>query len=108
MFLEFAKKSAAPARAIGLFMRRAGGYMHLMPVTTGGVEPARGHWRVVWWLSFAIGVAGVAAALITGRGHFAASAFLLIYPLQRLFWSRPGSDPSKTGWQRARERRGSP
>jgi hypothetical protein len=63
--------------------------------------------RIYWWLSFAFGVAGLAMSLITGHGGYAASGFLLIYPLQRLFLRRPGTDPSKTGWQRTRERFGS-
>jgi hypothetical protein len=74
-----------------------------MPVTTGGVEPATGRWRIYWWLSFAFGLTGIVVALITGHGGFAGSGFVLIYPLQRLFSSRPGTDPSKTGWQRTRE-----
>jgi hypothetical protein len=77
-----------------------------MPVTTGGVEPATGRWRIYWWLSFVVGVAGLIMALITGHSGYAGSGFLLIYPLQRLFSRRPGTDPSKTGWQRTRERFG--
>lgn len=75
-----------------------------MTVLTGGTRPATGRWRILWWLSFTIGVAGLVMALITGRGGFAGTVFLLVYPLQRLFWSSPGTDPSKSGLQRARER----
>jgi hypothetical protein len=78
-----------------------------MPVTTTGYEPSRGRWRILWWLAFSLGMAGLTGALITGRGSLAGSGILLIYPLQRLFWSRPGTDPSKSGWQRMREGRGS-
>jgi hypothetical protein len=67
-----------------------------MTVTTGAMEPARGRARIFLWLSFALGIAGLAMALITGRADFAASAFLLTYPLRRLFVSRPGSDRSAT------------
>jgi hypothetical protein len=76
-----------------------------MTVVTGAREPAKGGWRVLWWL--AIGIAGVAAALITGHARYFVGGFGLIYPLQRLFLQIPGTDPSKTGWQRTRERFGS-
>jgi hypothetical protein len=78
-----------------------------MPVLTGAQEPAKGGWRVLLWISFAIAVAGVAVALITGHHRYFLGGFGLIYPLQRLFWQTPGTDPSKTGWQRTRERFGS-
>jgi hypothetical protein len=79
-----------------------------MTVTTGGMEPARGAARVFWWVSLGLGVAFLVAALVTGQGGFAGGGFMLVYPLQRLFWSKPGSDPSKTGWQRARGAGGEP
>jgi hypothetical protein len=78
-----------------------------MPVLTGGTQPARGAARLWYWFSLAIGVAGVILALVTGHGGFAGSGFLLTYPLWRLFSNRPGSDPSKSGWERARASRGS-
>lgn len=75
-----------------------------MPVTTGGMEPAQGRSRILWWLAFAFGLACVVAALITGRGGIAGGGVTLLYPLQRLFWSKPGTDPSKSSWQRTRDR----
>lgn len=76
-----------------------------MPVTTGGVEAAKGKWRIWWWMSVVVALAGLTSALISGRGVLALGIGALIYPLQRLFWNSPGTDPSKSGWQRARERR---
>jgi hypothetical protein len=78
-----------------------------MTVETGGVEPAKGHWRILWWLAAVFGLVCVALALVTGRPGIAGGAFLLVFPLQRLFWNTPGTDPSKAGWQRTRERFGS-
>jgi hypothetical protein len=53
-------------------------------------------------------LACIVGALISGRPVLGSGAFVLVYPLQRLFWRKPGTDPSKTGWQRARERLGGP
>jgi hypothetical protein len=78
-----------------------------MPVKTGGVEPAKGKWRVYWWFMVVFALACIAGALISGRPVLGSGALILVYPLQRLFWSTPGTDPSKTGLQRARERLGS-
>jgi hypothetical protein len=79
-----------------------------MTVTTGGMEPARGAARVFWWVSLGVGVACLVLALVTGRGDYAGGGFMLVYPIQRLFSSKRGTDPSKTGWQRARGAGGEP
>jgi hypothetical protein len=76
-----------------------------MSVITGASEPVSGRWRIYWWASFALGVTGIVLALVSGNGDFAGSTFLLIYPLQRLFQSRPGIDPSRSGLERLRQRR---
>ena len=78
-----------------------------MPVKTGAVETAKGKWRVYWWCMVVFALACIVVAVVSGRPVLGSGALILVYPLQRLFWSAPGSDPSKTGWQRARERCGS-
>jgi hypothetical protein len=78
-----------------------------MTVETTGREPARGNWRILWWLAVVSALVCIALALITGRAGIAGGALLLVFPLQRLFWNKPATDPSKSGWQRTRERSGS-
>lgn len=78
-----------------------------MTVETTGRAPAQGTWRILWWLAVVFAFVCIALALITGRGGIAGGAVLLVFPLQRLFWNKPGTDPSKSGWQRTRERFGS-
>lgn len=78
-----------------------------MSVKTGGVEPARGKWRIYWWFMVVFALVCLGAAVIIGRPVLGTGVFILFYPLQRLFWRRQETDPSKTGWEQGRERLGS-